>query len=70
MTSNFLKALAALAPACMLLAGSVFLFRSQRSLWLLLQLVGAGCLVLVVLTHVAEAIHVFPQMQRGRELRY
>ena len=33
----------------------------------MLQLVGAGCLMLVVLTHVAEALHLFPWMQWGME---
>lgn len=33
----------------------------------LLQLVGAGCLTLVVLTHVAEALHLFPWMHWGME---
>ena len=32
-----------------------------------LQLLGAGCLVVVVLTHVSEALHLFPWMYWGLE---
>ena len=32
-----------------------------------LQLLGAGCLVLVVLTHVSEALDLFPWMHWGLE---
>ncbi|KAF5406958.1 MAG: hypothetical protein Udaeo2_29570 [Candidatus Udaeobacter sp.] len=30
------------------------------------QLLGAGCLVIVVLTHLSEALHLFPWMNWGR----
>ncbi len=30
-----------------------------------LQLLGAGCLIVVVLTHIFEALHLFPFMQWG-----
>jgi hypothetical protein len=33
--------------------------------WRVLQLLGAGCLVVVVLTHVSEALRLFPSMQWG-----
>ena len=32
-----------------------------------LQLLGAGCLVIVVLSHVFEALHLFPWMHWGAE---
>ena len=35
------------------------------TIWRLLQLIGAGCLVVVVLTHVAEALELFPDMGWG-----
>jgi hypothetical protein len=35
------------------------------TIWRLLQLIGAGCLVVVVLTHVAEAFKLFPTMGWG-----
>ena len=36
-------------------------------MWSCLQLIGAGCLVVVVLTHVCEALHLFPWMHWGDE---
>jgi hypothetical protein len=41
--------------------------RSWRkvTIWRLLQLIGAGCLVVVVLTHVAETFKLFPIMGWG-----
>jgi hypothetical protein len=35
------------------------------TIWPLLQLLGAVCLVIVVLTHVAEAFQIFPTMGWG-----
>ena len=35
------------------------------TIWRLLQLVGAGCLAVVVLTHVAESFKLFPIMRWG-----
>lgn len=32
-----------------------------------MQLFGAGCLTIVVLTHICEAIHLFPSMNWGLE---
>jgi hypothetical protein len=67
MNDTLLKALVALVPACMLFLGSVILFFREKSVGYLLQLLGAGCLVLVVLTHVAEALHLLPWMHWGSE---
>jgi hypothetical protein len=67
MNPILLKALAALVPTCVLLVGSVVSFVRERTISAFLQLVGAGCLVLVVLTHVCEALHLFPAMGWGRE---
>src|SRR5712692_11154430 len=67
MTVTLLKALVALVPACMLFSGSVVLFFRGKTVWSLLQLLGAGCLVLVVLTHISEALHLFPWMHWGLE---
>ena len=67
MNVTLLKALVALAPACMLFSGSVVLFLRGKTVCSFLQLLGAGCLVLVVLTHVSEALHVFPWMHWGLE---
>ena len=67
MNVTLLKALAALLPTGVLSSGSVILFLRGKTVGSLLQLVGAGGLVLVVLTHVCEAVHLFPWMQWGLE---
>ncbi len=67
MNLTLLKAVIALMPTGMLFSGSIVLFIRGRSAWSFLQLLGAGCIVLVVLTHVAEALHLFPWMRWGLE---
>ena len=67
MNVTLLKALVALVPACMLFSGSVVLFSRGKTVCSLLQLLGAGCLVVVVLSHVSEALHLFPWMHWGLE---
>ena len=64
---TLIRALVALVPACMLFSGSVVLFFRGKTLGCFLQLLGAGCLVMVVLTHVSEALHLFPWMGWGVE---
>jgi len=56
-----------MAPASALLSGSAVLFYKSKTVSSLLQLVGAGCIVLVVLTHVSEAFQLFPSMDWGQE---
>ena len=68
MNVTLLKALVALVPAGMLFSGAVVLFLRGKTVGSFLQLLGAGCLVLVVLTHVSEALHLFPWMHWGLEL--
>jgi len=65
MNVALLKALVALAPVCMLFSGSVVLFSGRKTMCSLLQLLGASCLVVVVLTHVCEALRLFPWMRWG-----
>ena len=67
MNATLLRALAALVPMCMLFAGSIVLFVGGKTLCSLLQVVGTGCLVVVVLTHICEALHLFPSMHWGLE---
>jgi hypothetical protein len=67
MNVTLLKALGALVPACMLFSGSLVLFLGRKTGARFLQLFGAACLVLVVLTHVFEALHLFPSMHWGDE---
>jgi hypothetical protein len=52
-------------PVCVLFSGSVVLFFREKSACSLLQLLGAGCLVVVLLAHVSEAFHLFPWMHWG-----
>jgi succinate dehydrogenase/fumarate reductase cytochrome b subunit len=65
MNATALRALAALVPATLLLVGSAVLFSKVRNVSTFLQLVGAGCLTVVVLTHICEALDLFPWMQWG-----
>jgi hypothetical protein len=58
-------ALVALVPACLLLLGSAILVFRGKTVAAVLQLLGAGCLVVVVLTHVFEALGLFPSMHWG-----
>jgi hypothetical protein len=62
-----LKALIALVPASLLFSGSLVLFFREKTVSSLLQLLGSACLVVVVLSHVCEAFHLFPSMHFGRE---
>jgi hypothetical protein len=62
-----LRGLLPLVPACVLFAGSIILFFSRKTVGYSLQLIGAGCLVVVALTHTFEAFHVFPWMHWGFE---
>ena len=38
----------------------------MRIIWRLLQLLGLACLMIVVLTHIAETFHLFPMMGWGQ----
>jgi hypothetical protein len=67
MNTTLLKALVALAPACVLFSDSVVLFLRGKTAGSCLQLLGAGCLVVVVLTHIAEALQLFSWMHWGDE---
>ena len=51
----------------MLMAGSSALMLKGRTFYASLQLLGAISLVVVVLTHVSEALRLFPIMQWGQE---
>ena len=67
MNAALIKALIALIPAGLLLFGSAVVFFRRKTLPPLMQLVGAGCIVVVVLTHVCEALQLFPYMHWGLE---
>lgn len=65
MNATLFKALIAMVPACMLFSGSVILFTTGKTICSFLQVLGAGCLVVVVLAHVCEALQLFPSMHWG-----
>jgi hypothetical protein len=67
MNVTLLKALVALLPTGILFSGSVIFFLRGKTVGSFLQLLGAGCVVLVVLTHISEALHLFPWMHWGLE---
>jgi hypothetical protein len=60
-------AIIALIPVSILFSGSIVLFFREKTVCSFLQLLGAGCLIVVALTHVFEAFRVFPWMHWGRE---
>ena len=67
MDTTLLKALAAFVPVFALFSGSFVLFLREKTVFIFLQFVGAGCLAIVVLTHVCEALQLFPWMHWGEE---
>lgn len=67
MEVTLLRALVALIPACLLLSGAVVLFARKKNAVSLLQLSGAACLALVILTHIFEGAHLFLWMGWGLE---
>lgn len=67
MNPVLLRALLALLPSVVLLLGALVLYGRGKTLYSLLQVFGAGGLVLVVITHVFESLNVFPWMHWGLE---
>ena len=64
---TLVKALVASIPVVILVTWSVAVFSKGRTFGSVLQLLGTACLLVVVLTHVAEAVHLFPFMHWGDE---
>ena len=62
---TLLKALIAFVPVCLLFAWSLVSFVHGKAVGSLLQFLGAGCLVVVVLTHISEALDLLPVMHWG-----
>lgn len=65
MNPALLKSLLAFVPVFLLLIGSAVLYRKRKSAGRFLQLLGAASLLLVGLTHLFEATHLFPGMHWG-----
>jgi Ca2+/Na+ antiporter len=66
MNITLLKALVGLVPVCLLLWGAAVLWSRRRTLSACLQMLGAACFAIVLLTHVAESLAVFPEMGWGQ----
>jgi hypothetical protein len=67
MNGTFAKALAAMVPTGISFVGSALLFVREKTVGSFLQLLGAGCLVIVALADLCEALHLFCAMQWGSE---
>jgi len=67
MNPTFAKAIAALVPTAMLLVGSTLQFSRGKRTAALFQLIGAACLVVVVIAHLCEALNWFSRMHWGLE---
>jgi hypothetical protein len=65
MNTTLLVGLIVSVLASLLFVSSVVLLRGRQTVWLFLQLVGAGLLVVVGLCHVCEALHLFSSMHWG-----
>ncbi len=65
MNIALIKTIAAMVPVCILFAGSVVLYFRNKTPSSVLQLLGAGCLVIVLFTHICEALGLFPWMHWG-----
>jgi hypothetical protein len=51
--------------AFLMFSGSIVLFLKAKTIWSFLRLVGAGCLLVVGLCHICEAVRLFPWMRWG-----
>jgi hypothetical protein len=65
MNAVLLVGLAVSVLASLIFSGAVISFRRDKTVWSFVQLVGAGCFVIVGLCHVCEALHLFPWMRWG-----
>jgi hypothetical protein len=53
-------------PVCAILFVSIIGFAKEKSVWRFVQLLGAVCLLMTVVVHIAEVFHLFPGMNWGR----
>jgi hypothetical protein len=67
MNPIFTKAIAALVPTGMLLVGSALQFSRRKGTAAIFQLIGAACLMVVIVAHVCEALNWFPWMHWGHQ---
>jgi len=66
MNPTLIKALGVMMLGAVLLARSIALSRRDSALYSLLQVLGAASLIIVVTTHIFEAVGAFPWMGWGR----
>ena len=62
-----IKASVALLPVSILFSGALLTFARRIAASSFLQLLGAGCLLMVALAHLCEGLHWFPWMRWGME---
>ena len=67
MNSALAKALFALAPILIVFSGALALYARTKTVSSLVQVLGAACLTVVVLTHICEALNLFPWMRWGAD---
>jgi len=67
MDATLFKSLAAIVPVALLLIGASVTYSRGISASSVLQLAGSACLMVVVVTHVCEALHLLPWMGWGEE---
>ena len=67
MKASLLVSLVMLVPTALMFSGSAIWFCREKTVWSFLQLVGAGCLAIVVICHLFEAVQLFPSMHWGLE---
>jgi hypothetical protein len=65
MNTTLFVGLVVSVSAFLMFSASVASFSKGKTVWSLMQLVGAGCLLVVGLCHVCEAVHLFPWMRWG-----
>ncbi|HET9281230.1 MAG TPA: hypothetical protein VFR24_04645 [Candidatus Angelobacter sp.] len=61
------KSLVGLVPTSALFFGAAITFFRGKSVASLLQVIGAGALVIVILAHICEGLEIFPWMHWGLE---
>jgi hypothetical protein len=67
MNATLFRTVLALIPTSMLFLGSLVLFLKRRGLWSSMQLGGSACFIIVIMTHVVEALQLLPSMHWGME---
>jgi formate hydrogenlyase subunit 3/multisubunit Na+/H+ antiporter MnhD subunit len=65
MNATLSKALFLSLPIMLFFVWSLVLFVRRRAVFSFLQLFGAGCLVVVIVAHISEALNLFPFMRWG-----